>query len=807
MSPVDKLRQDLPGAEGTSGSCAPDSEELTGDNGESASGGFTDLPLTENSIAVLIRRYLMKDDEGRPTERPEEMFRRVAENVAQADSNYGATEEEVAETAEAFYEMMTDLEFTPNSPTLMNAGRDLQQLSACFVLPIDDNMESIFGTLKETALIHKSGGGTGFSFSRLRPKNSRVRTTHGIASGPVSFMKVYDNSTQEIKQGGTRRGANMGILRVDHPDIIDFITCKADGGITNFNISVAITEEFMEAVERDEEYDLVNPHSKQVEKRLKAKKVFDLIVNLAWKTGDPGIIFLDRINRDNPTPHVAEIEATNPCGEQPLLPYESCNLGSINLARMLRPINGSFEFDWGKLRRTVHKCIRFLDNIIDMNNFPLPEIQELTQGNRKIGLGIMGFADSLIMLGIPYNSERALECATEVMSFVQEEAKKASVELAKARGNYPNFPGSTHEAQGLEHMRHTTVTTIAPTGTISIIAGCSSGIEPLFAVSYIRTVMDGTRLVEVHPLFLEVAKERGFYSEELMQEIAERGSVHGMDEVPEDVQRLFITSHDLEPLDHIRMQAAFQKYTDNAVSKTVNMRHDAPADEVRQVYWYAYQNGCKGVTVFRDGCKGGEQVLSIGASHAEKKELHVEDNGEAALGVGTTPRPRPEVTRGTTRSIMTGCGKMYVTINEDEEGVPFELFNSIGKAGGCASAQSEAIGRLVSLALRSGVNAEVITKQLKGISCHLPVWQNGLRILSCADAIGKALEWHLMGKDGMENPSASGGGPLTMMEAASRGFTPVDAVLMRGSCPDCGSALEHEEGCMVCHGCGYSECF
>ncbi|MCH7768975.1 MAG: vitamin B12-dependent ribonucleotide reductase [Nitrospinae bacterium] len=757
------------------------------------------MPLTENSIAVLVRRYLKKDEAGAPTERPEDMFRRVAENVAEADRRYKATDEEVAVTAEAFYQLMTNLEFMPNSPALMNAGRDLQQLSACFVLPIDDNMESIFETLKDAALIHKSGGGTGFSFSRLRSKNSRVRTTHGIASGPVSFMKVYDNATQEIKQGGTRRGANMGILRVDHPDIIDFITCKADGGIINFNISVAMTEGFMEAVERDEEYDLLDPNTQEVVKRLSARKVFDLIVNLAWKTGDPGIVFLDRINRDNPTPLVAEIEATNPCGEQPLLPYESCNLGSINLAKMLRTINGTWEFDWGKLRRTVHRCILFLDNIIDMNNYPLPQIEEMTRGNRKIGLGVMGFADALIMLGIPYNSERALECGEEIMSFVQTEAKAASVDLASRRGNYPFFVGSTHEADGLKLMRHTTVTTIAPTGTISIIACCSSGIEPLFAVSYVRTVMDGTRLVEVNPLFLEVATERGFYSEELMAKIAERGSVVGLSEVPEDVQRLFVTSHDLEPMDHIKMQAAFQKHTDNAVSKTVNMRHDAPPEEVREVYRYAYENGCKGVTVFRDGCKGGEQVLSIGTT--PKAEDALEDNGEPALGTGTTPKARPDVTRGTTRSIMTGCGKMYVTINEDEHGVPFELFNSIGKAGGCASAQSEAIGRLVSLALRSGVNPEVIVKHLKGISCHLPVWQNGMKILSCADAVGKSLEMYLVNKG-----ASAGASPGLHQMATPLPLSATDG-LVRSTCPDCGGGLVHEEGCVVCHGCGYSECF
>ena len=805
MSPVDRLREELSGAEGASGSesSAPDSNESGSTSVEES---LTDLPLTENSIAVLNRRYLKKDTDGNPTERPEEMFRRVAENVAQADSNYGATEDEGAATAEAFYGLMANLEFMPNSPTLMNAGRDLQQLSACFVLPIDDNMESIFGTLKDAALIHKSGGGTGFSFSRLRPKNSRVRTTHGIASGPVSFMKVYDNATQEIKQGGTRRGANMGILRVDHPDIIDFITCKADGGITNFNISVAISEDFMGAVERDEEYDLIDPNTKEVFKRLNARKVFDLIVNLAWKTGDPGIIFLDRINRDNPTPRVAEIEATNPCGEQPLLPYESCNLGSMNLVGMLRPINGTYEFDWGKLRRTVQHCIHFLDNIIDMNNYPLVEIETMTKGNRKIGLGVMGFADALILLGIPYNSERALECGEELMAFIQNEAKEASVELASKRGNYLYFKGSTHEAEGLKHMRHTTVTTIAPTGTISIIACCSSGIEPLFAVSYVRTVMDGTRLVEVHPLFLQMAKERGFHSEELMEEIAERGTVQGMAEVPEDVQRLFVTSHDLTPMDHIKMQAAFQKHTDNAVSKTVNMAHDATPDAVREVYWYAFENACKGVTVFRDGCKGGEQVLSIGATPKEAEAASdLPDNGEPALGVGTKPRSRPEVTSGTTRSIMTGCGKMYVTVNEDEHGVPFELFNSIGKAGGCASAQSEAIGRLVSLALRSGVNPEVIVKHLKGISCHLPVWQNGMKILSCADAVGKALEMYLVSKEGY--PASGRPAAHKPMAANPASAVVATAAPVRSACPDCGSGLVHEEGCVICHGCGFSECF
>ena len=572
------------------------------------------IQLNTNAIKVLERRYLKKGEDGAPIETPEDMFRRVAENIAQAETNYGSGKKEAGETARTFYEMMAGLDFLPNSPTLMNAGRELQQLSACFVLPIEDTMESIFSTIKKTALIHQSGGGTGFSFSRLRPSNDKVASTGGVASGPVSFMRVFNAATEAVKQGGTRRGANMGILRVDHPDILEFINCKdGSGEYNNFNISVGITEKFMEAVDKGQDYELISPRSGKAVKKLSAKMVFGQIVELAWRTGDPGIVFLDRLNRDNPTPHVGEIESTNPCGEQPLLPHESCNLGSINLANM---IDGG-AVNWEKLRAAVKTSVRFLDDVIDMNRYPLDEISEMTRSNRKVGLGIMGFADMIIKLGIPYNTDEAVSAGREIMKFIDTEAKAASELLAEERGVFPNWEGSRLNKNGGRQMRNATVTTIAPTGTLSIIAGCSSGIEPLFAVSYVRTVMDNDELIEVNPHFAAVAKERGFYSDELMKRIAHHGTVADMAEVPEDVRRLFVTAHDIEPVWHVKMQAAFQDHTDNAVSKTVNFSHDAKVKDVEEVYRLAYSLGCKGVTIYRDGSKD-EQVLSTGRTKEAK---------------------------------------------------------------------------------------------------------------------------------------------------------------------------------------------
>ena len=732
------------------------------------------LELSPNAVTVLERRYLKRDKEGKILETPDDMFQRVAKTIADAEKCF-AKGEKPAELAKEFYRMMTSLEFLPNSPTLMNAGRELGQLSACFVLPVGDSMEEIFEAIKQTALIHKSGGGTGFAFSRIRPANDVVLSTKGISSGPLSFMKVFDAATETIKQGGTRRGANMGILRVDHPDIMDFIMCKRDQTVlTNFNISVGLTEKFMEAVEKDEEYDIINPRSGEPAGRKSARKVFDHIIELAWNNGEPGIIFLDRLNRDNPTPHIGAIEATNPCGEQPLLPYESCNLGSLNLARM---VTAKGEVDWDKLGHAVAMATRFLDNVIEINKYPIPQISDMTRSNRKIGLGVMGWADMLILLGVPYDSDEAVELGEKLMKFITDKSRATSRELAKERGSFPNFKGSIYDGKGKGGpVRNATCTTIAPTGTISIIANCSSGIEPLFAVSYVRQVLDNDKLIEVHPLFEKIAKERGFYSKELMQRIAEHGTVQDIDEIPDDIRRVFVTSHDITPEDHIRMQAAFQKHTDNAVSKTVNFCNDASRDEVAQVYRLAYQLDCKGVTIYRDGSRD-MQVLSVG------KEKKAEEDVPFESQKSRVKRDRPRALAGTTYQMQTGCGPLYVTINEDQAGL-FELFTTMGKAGGCASSQCEAIGRLVSLAWRSGVQARQSVKQLIGITCHKPSGFGDNRVTSCADAVAKAIQTHM----------------------AEHGMEELRHAISGGACPECGGAVEHEGGCCVCHACGYSEC-
>jgi ribonucleoside-diphosphate reductase alpha chain len=734
----------------------------------------TTFGMTPNALKVLEKRYLKKNMEGKVTEAPEELFRRVAKTIASADLMYGEPKADVALIEEDFYEMITSLEFLPNSPTLMNAGRRLGQLSACFVLPVEDSMESIFDAVKNTAIIHKSGGGTGFSFSNLRPGGDIVGSTKGVSSGPVSFMTVFDTATEAVKQGGTRRGANMGILRIDHPDILNFITAKdSNSRFNNFNISVAITDSFMQAVKDDREYDLINPRTKKVVKSLRAREVFNLIVNHAWKNGEPGIVFIDRINASNPTPLAGEIESTNPCGEQPLLPYESCNLGSINLSRMVK----EGAVDYQKLKKTVSRAVHFLDNVIEVNKYPVEKIGEVTKSNRKIGLGVMGWADMLIQVGLPYNSDKATELAEEVMGFIQREAQNASSALAEKRGVFPNFPGSIYD--GKLKLRNATVTTIAPTGTLSIIAGCSSGVEPLFAVSFVRNVMEGTKLLEVNPHFEKAARERGFWSRDLMERIADKGSLNDFEEIPEDIKAIFVTAHDITPMEHIAMQAAFQKHVDNAVSKTVNFPHNATPKDVEDVYLFAYKLACKGVTVYRDGSRE-EQVLSTGKT---KKEVET-------VITKIVPRKRPETIKGETRGMKTGCGNIYVTVNEDENGQVFELFTHMGKAGGCAASQAEAIGRLVSLALRSNIEPEVIISQLKGITCHEQTWTNGGKITSCSDAIAKALEKYLQ-----KGEKANGNG--------GNGHTEVMRI---GQCPECGGAVEHEGGCAVCHSCGFTKC-
>ncbi|MBM2825066.1 MAG: nrdJ [Dehalococcoidales bacterium] len=740
------------------------------------------INLTENALRVLKARYLKKDKQGQVIETVEEMFRRVAWAIASAELLYDP-KADVKAREEEFYQVMADLEFLPNSPTLMNAGRELGQLSACFVLPVEDSMESIFDAVKNTALIHKSGGGTGFSFSRLRPEKDRVGSTGGVASGPVSFMRAFDTATDVIKQGGMRRGANMAILSIDHPDIMRFITAKENPDVlTNFNLSVAITTEFMEAVKTGTEYNLVNPHTREAVAKLNAKEVFDKITTMAWTTGDPGVVFIDRINKDNPTPQLGRIESTNPCGEQPLLPYESCNLGSINLSRMLRTTDKTTEIDYARLSRTVRLAVRFLDNVIDVNKFPLPQIEEMTKKTRKIGLGVMGFADMLLQLGIAYDSEAALQVASDVMGCINKEARQASVELGKERGVFPAFKGSIYDVSGGPRPRNAACTTIAPTGTLSIIASCSSGIEPLFALVYTKNILDGAQFVEVTPYFEEAARNGGFYSDELMQRLATGARLKEMDGIPEAVKRVFVTAHDISAEWHVRMQAAFQEQTNNAVSKTVNFPHEATQADVAKVYLMAYESGLKGITIYRDGSRE-TQVLTTGKEKEKKVEAAV-----------LTPRKRAKITKGSTEKVTTGCGNMYITVNFDEQGI-CEVFTTLGKAGGCASAQLEAICRLISLTLRSGVEIVAIVKQLKGIRCPSIAWEEGKAVLSCADAIASVLERYT---------GNNGGQPKNESQPKLEDYGL--AKNLAGQCPDCGNLLSYEEGCFKCHACGYTKC-
>lgn len=879
------------------------------------------MNLSDNAIKVLERRYLSKDAEGNLIETPEGMFRRVAGAIAAADRLYG--DSDINSLENKFYNMMVNLEFLPNSPTLMNAGKDLGQLSACFVLPVDDSMEGIFDAVKQAALIHKSGGGTGFSFSRLRPKGAMVKTTGGVASGPVSFIKVFNSATEAVKQGGTRRGANMAILRIDHPDILEFIQCKKNNAdITNFNISVGITEDFMKAAKAGEEYELIDPHSKKAAGRLDAREVFELLVEMAWTNGEPGIVFLDRLNKDNATPGIGEIESTNPCvtgdtlvktedgmvridsiknakilsidgkyydavafgtgkkpvyrlkvrggyelkltsdhrvmtiggwkssgelneddvirvckngeftysqfesfeyvgeedvyditeevnhlfvangivvhncGEQPLLPYESCNLGSINLSKMVKITDGAYEVDYDKLEDVVKTAVHFLDNVIDVNRYPLPQIDSMTKSTRKIGLGVMGFADLLIRLNIPYNSDEAVNLAEILMGFINNKSKEAARELAKTRGSFPAIEKSIYKG---DMLRNATTTTIAPTGTISIIAGCSSGIEPLFAVSYIRNVMDNDELLEVHPIFEEVIRARGLYSTKLMRLTAEQGTIAHIP-LPEDIKRVFVTAHDIEPIWHIKMQAAFQKYTDNAVSKTVNFKNEATKEDVREVFELAYELGCKGVTIYRDGSRD-SQVLNIGGVNKSTEEQT--DSQRLA------PRDRPEITKGITEKVRVGCGNLYITVNYDDNGI-CEVFTNVGRAGGCPS-QSEAASRLISIALRSGMDVNEIVGQLKGIRCHSTLRQKAnnkdIKVLSCPDAIAKTIE-KVLNIQSVASPDRD----VEMAEEQYAGAVSMSevSISLEGAkeykCPECGSKITHQDGCVICPSCGYSKC-
>ncbi|WP_418731194.1 vitamin B12-dependent ribonucleotide reductase, partial [Desulfovibrio sp.] len=636
-------------------------------------------------------------------------------------------------------------------------------------------------------MIHKSGGGTGFSFSRLRPKASRVGSTGGVASGPVSFLRIFNTATEQIKQGGTRRGANMGILRVDHPDIVEFIRAKEkEGEFNNFNLSVGLTEAFMQAVERDENYELTDPHTGKVTGSLRAREIFDLLVCRAWQTGDPGIVFLDRINRDNPTPAQGEIESTNPCGEQPLLPYEACNLGSINLACFFVPGHEHDEdpaaagIDWDGLKQVVHLAVRFLDNVIDASRFPLERIDETVRRNRKIGLGVMGFADLLFQLGIPYDSEAGIALAERIMGFINAEGHAASARLAEERGPFPAYAESVFPQRGEGPYRNATVTTIAPTGTLSIIGGCSSGVEPLFALCFTRNILDGERLVEVNPYFEAALKEAGLGTPELMEQVVEKGSIQSLDALPAAMRKVFVTAMDIDPVWHLRMQAAFQRHTDNAVSKTVNLPHSATEQDIHDIYWLAYKEGCKGVTVYRDGCKS-LQVLATGEGQKKMDGEAPAPAEKPRLGV---VRKRPEVVQGFTQKIQTGLGAMYLTVNEID-GKPFEVFATIGKSGRSITAKAEAIGRLVSLALRSGVEVRDIVAQIKGIGGEHPVFRGKGLLLSIPDAIAWVLERRYL-KD----------------EHLGSGVADIE----EHRCPECDEPLVFQEGCLICPACGFSRC-
>ena len=820
--------------------------------------------LNENARTVIKKRYLIKDSSAAPVEQPEDMFWRVAGTVAEGDRRYGAADGAVTAMAGEFYRLMTERRFEPNSPTLMNAGRPLGQLSACFVLPVEDALsngrDGIYDTLRAMALIHQSGGGTGFGFSKLRGKGSMVRSTTGVASGPVSFMKLYDASTDAVKQGGTRRGANMGILRVDHPDILDFITCKEDlTQITNFNISVAVTDKFMTAVAEGTTYDLVEPGTGKVTGQLDARSVWDKMIEGAWRTGEPGCFFIDEANRHNPVPHVGQYEATNPCGEQPLLPYDVCNLGSINVGYYVK--DGAM--DWEAFKRDIHLSTHFLDNIIDVNKYPLPEIDALSKRIRRIGFGVMGFADALVRLGIPYDSDEGVEFGRQLQQFVDVESKRESERLASERGPFPEWARSVwgpdetcaRDAKGkrirpMKLLRNCNVNTIAPTGTISIIAGCSSGIEPLFAIAFMRN-QAGVMMPDVNEDFVTIAKKEGWYSVDLMERIAKEGHIH-FDEVPERWRRVFVTAHDITPEWHVRMQAAFQENCDSAISKTTNFPHAATPEDVRAIYELAYELKCKGVTVYRDGSRD-NQVLSTGATEQAKAEREGKGESRRALGDlhGTlaeqnaeiarlkqalfdaeaenlqrrAKRARPDTLRGITTRIETPLGTMFLNITEDDKGQPFEVFINLGKAGGAAMADAEAMGRLISLALRSGIPIREVHRQLRGIASDKAIGLGPNKVLSVPDAIGIALEKWMREKQGVQQDLLSSAGPAPLTTETVNLPTPASPLVgseggqaqfgfdalnrsesFIGTCPDCGSSLEFAEGCAKCHVCGFSEC-
>ena len=791
-------------------------------------GDFEPAPLSENALVVVDRRIARRDDRGEAMETADQVFRRVARNLSEAELRIGGTEGDRAAAEESFYRLMASLDVLPNSPTLVNAGRDLQQLSACFVLPVPDSIEGIFEAIKNTAMIHKSGGGTGFAFSRLRPANDRVQSTMGVASGPVSFMKVFDAATEAIKQGGTRRGANMGILRVDHPDIDEFITMKADmTTLQNFNISVAVTDAFMKAVETGTTYDVINPVSGQTVGKRDAREVWEKMFANAWKNGDPGVIFIDRVNtgRANPVPERGPVESTNPCGEQPLYPFDSCNLGSINLHHFTRGLPGAKEVDYERLGQVVRRTVHLLDNVIEMNHYPIPEIAETSHAIRRIGLGVMGWADILIDLRIAYNSEEALQLAREVMSFIQREADAASQQLAQVRGSFPDWTNSIYGPGGPEGprpMRNSTRTTIAPTGTLSIIANCSGGIEPVFSLAFIRShYLDKddptkrTELAEVNEQFETVAKAEGFYSEELIRFLAEGGHLAERPEVPQWVKETFVTAHDIAPEWHVRMQAAFQEFTDNAVSKTINFPNTATVEDVRHAYALAYETGCKGITIYRDGSRDLQVLKHVAREDASDAAAAVEAAQALVLQhAGPVRRRMPDERAAITHKFRVGEQEGYMTVGMFEDGTPGEVFINVSKQGSTVSGLMDTVAMLTSYALQYGVPISELASKLKNTRFE-PSGPTGNKEIPLSTSIvdyvfrwlehkfgerTPAIQYTLIPADEVAASTASDA-PLAIIPKAQDSHVPSGV-----GCPDCGAVLFYGEGCLLCRNCGYNKC-
>ena len=782
--------------------------------------GVAKVEITENARVVLNKRYLRKDSSGEIVETPEGMLRRVAHAIAQPEKLYG-TGDDALQAEEDFYSIMTSLEFVPNSPTLMNAGTGAGTLSACFVMGLDDNMDGIMTTAKETAMVQKFGGGTGFALSEIRPKGSGISTTHGKACGPIAVLRHLSSVSKLVTQGGKRDGANMAVMDVHHPDILEFIECKhVEGEISNFNISVGASDEFMQAVKDGTTYPLrakadpSDPDSPMVEtERVDAREVFDKIIAGAWRNGEPGLIFLDRVNRDNPTPHLGRMTATNPCGEQPLLPYESCNLGSINLSKFLVDIDGVPTVDYQRLREVVRVATRFLDNVIDANIYSVDKIEDVTKSTRKIGLGVMGFADLLAIMRVSYASEEGLELGRDIMRFIREESDKRSSELADERGVFPAFEGSKYDAPDQPRMRNACRLTVAPTGTISMIAGCSSGVEPLFSLSYHKhNILGGESLIYVDQGFERAAEDGGFYSAELMEYLADGGSLQERDDVPEWAKQAFVTAADISPEMHVRMQAAFQESVDSGISKTINFPNSATDEDVTSAYQMAWELGCKGITVYRSGSRD-EEVLTAGLDQGKEEEI--------AAAITTTadgylvPRDRPVTVSGVTERVRTGHGTMFVTVNFDESGNPFELFTTLGKAGGCDSAQLDAISRMVSLALRSGVDPDEILDNLRGITC-CPAWDGGTLVRSAPDGAALALSRHLKGHATATTQPEASTAPLALFpgDAQPKATAKVGndngnghTAINKSRCPDCSVGnLVYQEGCARCMECGYTKC-